>query len=143
MTRSTTPAAGGIQRTENGAIAPGQTVAGVDLATATRPQMQALLGDPANLDKMIKAGAIKQVGDIGDVGDVKQATAIFERLGISGNIAETATSDGMTKMTFKPQTYIYYDGKPYELTGYTGGLFGYGVLKGIDLTTGKEVTIDK
>lgn len=132
---------GSIQRTETGAITPGQTVAGIDLATATRPQMQALLGDPANLDKLIKAGAIRQVSSIGELSNMEEATQAFARLGLSGNIAETSKSGATQGMTFKPQTYIYYNGKPYELSGFVTGPFGVGVLKGIDLTTGKETTI--
>lgn len=137
-----------VTQSDTGAFGPGSTVAGIDLSKTTRPELVAALGDPAKLDQFIKSGAVKQISDLGSLTRMGSATQAFADAGLSERIA----SSNSNSITFKPQTYVYYNGKPYEVTKYDTSLTGTGTfgdkarngyLRGIDLTTGKEVVIKR
>ncbi|HLP29759.1 MAG TPA: hypothetical protein VK150_00265, partial [Geothrix sp.] len=133
-------------RTDTGSFGDGSTVAGVDLKSITREDWKAVSSDPAKLSQFVKAGAVKEISSLGSITRIGDATKTIADAGLNDRVATTAGD----KITFKPQTYVYYNGKPYELSFYESGLEGTGsfsdksrngYLHGIDLTTGKEVVI--
>ena len=135
-----------LARSETGGFAPGTKVAGVDINKVTREDWKSLSADPAKLSSFVKAGVVKEVDSLGKITTYPDALKTIQAAGLGDLIA----NDNGTKITFKPQTYVYYNGKPYQLTSYNTQREGTGrwsddstngYLRGIDLATGKETVL--
>lgn len=148
MTAKPSTGAAPIVRDETGKIPDGTKVAGVDLSTLTAERMKSLASDPLKMDELIKSNAVKDIKTFDNMVAFEDGKKAIEKAGLKDSIKEESGN----KITFKPNTYIYFNGKPYELTSYNSEVQGggtwsdksrNGLLKGIDWETGKEVVIKR
>jgi hypothetical protein len=147
MTKNATPA-GSIVRDEKGVIKENAKVAGYDVNKMTKEEWKGLSDDPIKLSDFVKSGVVKEVDSLGSITRIADARKALEEAGLANTFMSTSSSE----FKFNPQTYIYYQGKPYQVTSYRSELQGTGtfsdksrngILTGIDLATGKEVVIKR